>query len=67
MESLRAYILIAGLLDDSNAEVSFAKSRKDRALKRAVPSRSKVEEKLYEEALNKVYEVHPDWKLEELN
>lgn len=67
MESLRAYILIAGLLDDSNAEVSFAKSRKDRALKRAVPSRSKVEERLYEEALNKVYEVHPDWKLEELN
>lgn len=67
MESLRAYILIAGLLDDSNAEVSFAKSRKDRALKRAVPSRSKVEEKLYEEALNKVYEAHPDWKLEELN
>lgn len=64
MESLRAYILIAGLLDDSNGEIEFAKSRKERALKRSVPSRVAIEQKLYEEALNKVYEAHPDWKEE---
>ena len=62
MESLRAYILIAGLLDESNGEVEFAKSRKEKALKRVMPSRVEVEKKLYEEALEKVYSEHPDWK-----
>ena len=66
MESLRAYILIAGLLDESNGEVSFAKTRKDRALKRVAPGRVAVEQKLYDNALNKVYEAHPDWKLNEI-
>ena len=64
MESLRAYILIAGLLDESSGEVYFAKSRKDRALKRVMPSRVAVEEKLYNDALEKVYTSHPDWKVE---
>lgn len=63
MESLRAYILIAGLLDESNGEVEFAKSRKDRALKRS--SRATIEQKLYDGALAKVYEAHPDWKKQE--
>lgn len=62
IESLRTYILIAGLLDESNGEVEFAISRKDRALKRAIPSRAETEKLLYENALNKVYEAHPDWK-----
>ena len=62
MESLRAYILIAGLLDESNGEVEFAKSRKDKALKRVATGRKEVEQKLYDEALKKVYEAHPDWK-----
>ena len=66
MPSLRAYILIAGLLDESNGEVTFAKSRKDKALKRAGSSRREVESKLYEEALAKVYSAHPDW-VSELN
>lgn len=65
MESLRAYILIAGLLDQSNGEVEFAKSRKDRALKRSLPARAEIESKLYEDALNKVYTEHPDWKQEQ--
>ena len=62
MESLRAYILIAGLLDESNGEVEFAKSRKDKALKRVPSGRKGVEEQLYQDALNKVYEAHPDWQ-----
>ena len=61
MPSLRAYILIAGLLDESNAEVTFAKSRKDKALKRTNTGRRQVEEKLYQEALTKVYSAHQDW------
>ena len=62
IESLRTYILIAGLLDESNGEVEFAVSRKDRALKRAAPSRAETEKLLYENALKKVYDAHPDWK-----
>lgn len=62
MESLRTYILIAGLLDKSHGEVEFAKSRKERALKKCVKSRVNVEQTLYEEALEKVYSEHPDWK-----
>ena len=62
MPSLRAYILIAGILDESNGEVEFAKSRKDRALKRTSPARKEVEDKLYNEALEKVYSTHPNWK-----
>lgn len=65
MESLRAYILIAGLLDESNGEVEFAKARKEKALKRVAPARVEIEKQLYEDALKKVYEVHPDWKDEQ--
>lgn len=65
IESLRTYILIAGLLDESNGEVEFAKSRKNRALKRAAPSRVETENTLYENALKKVYEAHPDWEVKE--
>lgn len=65
MESLRAYILIAGLLDESNGEVEFAKARKEKALKRVAPARVEIEKQLYEDALKKVYEVHPDWKVEQ--
>ena len=61
MESIKAYVLIAGLLDKSRNEVEFAKSRKDRALKHTPHSRVEIENKLYEEALAKVYEAHPDW------
>lgn len=62
MESLRCYILIAGLLDESNGEVEFAKSRVDRARKRCLKSRVDIEQKLYDDALVKVYEAHPEWK-----
>lgn len=65
MESLRAYVLIAGILDESQGEVEFANSKKARALKRALPSRAKIEKGLYEDALNKIYSIHPEWKASE--
>ncbi len=61
MESLRAYILIAGMLDESNAEVTFALSRKEKAMKRALKSRATVESKLFDDALELVKKSHPDW------
>lgn len=63
MESLRAYVLIAGLLDKSIAEVQYANSRKQKALKRALASRAEIESKLYDDAINRVMAAHKDWDL----
>lgn len=63
MESLRAYVLIAGILDGSIAEVEYAKERKAKALKRALPARAKLEEVLFDEAVELVKSKHPDWEL----
>ncbi len=63
MESIRAYVLIAGMLDESLGEVEFANSRKAKAMKRALKSRAKVEEELYSDALNIVHNAHPDWDM----
>lgn len=64
MESIRAYILIAGLIEKSKGEVDYASKKIEKARKNALPSRRVIENKLYEHALEKVYEVHPKWKEE---
>ena len=64
MESLRAYILIAGLLDESQGEILYVQSKIKKAMKIALPARKEIEQQLYQDALNKVYEVHPEWKTE---
>ena len=61
MQSIRAYILIAGMIEESQSEVEFAKSKIEKAKKRALASQIKAEEKLLEKALNYVYENHPKW------
>ena len=63
MESLRAYVLIAGMLDKSFGEVQYAASRKAKAMKRALASRAEIEEKLYKDALVMVKEAHKDWDI----
>ena len=65
MESVRAYILIAGMLDESQAEVNYAISCVKKAMKRALPSRAKIEEELYKNALQIVKDNHPLWQWEE--
>ena len=61
MPSIRAYILIAGMIEGSESEVEFAKSKIERAKKKALASEIKAEEKLLEKAINYVYENHPKW------
>ncbi len=65
MESVRAYILIAGMLDDSQAEVYYAMSCVKKAMKRALPSRAKIEEKLYKDAFEIVKKTHSHWEWNE--
>ena len=64
MESLRAYVLIAGMLDKSFGEVQYAMSRKPKAMKRALESRAKIESELYLNALKLVKQNHKDWEIE---
>ena len=64
MASIRAYILMSGLLDDSQSETMLALNRVLKAYKRTSESRQKYELKLYNEALNKVIAKHPKWELE---
>ena len=64
MVSIRAYVLMSGLLDDSQSETNLALNKVLKAYKRTPESRQKFELKLYNEALNKVIEKHPKWELE---
>ena len=64
MVSIRAYILMSGLLDDSESETMRAVNNVLKAYKRTSRNRQKFELKLYNEALNKVIEKHPKWELE---
>ena len=64
MPSIRAYILIAGMIEGSESEVAFAKSKVEKAKRRALASQIKAEEKLLEKALEYVYENHPKWEKE---
>ncbi len=62
MESLRAYLLVAGLVEDSMSECIYVLERKQSALKRSVePGRKDIETALFERAFVKVKEAHPDW------
>lgn len=64
MASIRAYILMSGLLDDSQSETMIALNKVLKAYKRTSESRQKFELKLYNEALNKVIAKHPKWELD---
>ena len=64
MASIRAYVLMSGLLDDSQSETMLALNKVLKAYKRTSESRQKYELKLYNEALNKVIAKHPKWELE---
>ena len=66
MASIRAYIMIAGMIEGSESEVMFAKSKIEKAKKRALASEIIAEEKLLEKALNHVYEAHPKWEKEKV-
>ena len=62
MPSIRTYILISGLLDKSRSETEITLRNVDVAYRRTPEKRKKVEMQLYNEALNKVIQAHPDWE-----
>lgn len=67
LESVRAYTLIAGVIEGSLGEVKYAQGKIAKATKNALPSRVEIEKKLNEQALQKVYSIHPKWAEEKTN
>lgn len=64
LESLRAYLLVAGLIEESQSECAYVLERKQRAEKRSSePGRKAIENSLFAEALALVKTSHSDWKL----
>ena len=64
MQSIRAYLLMSGLLDKSRSECIIALNNVYRAFKKTPKNRQKVEVALFNEALEKVVAAHKDWELE---
>lgn len=64
MPCIRAYILMAGLLDKSRSETVLAADKVIKAYKKTDKQQRKVEVVLYNEAIRKVIDAHPSWELE---
>ena len=64
MASIRAYLLMSGLLDKSRSECIIALNNVYRAFKHTPQNRQETEITLFNEALQKVVDAHPDWELE---
>ena len=64
MASIRAYLLMSGLLDRSRSECIIALNNVYRAFRRTPKNRKNTELTLFNEALDKVVAAHPDWELE---
>ena len=64
MASIRAYLLMSGLLDKSRSECIIALNNVYRAFKHTPKNRQQTEVALFNEALQKVVDAHPDWELD---
>ena len=60
---LRAYILVAGILDKSRSECTRNLAKVFKAYKRTPETKRAIESKLFNLAIDKVNEKHPDWEL----
>ena len=64
MASIRAYLLMSGLLDKSRSECIIALNNVYRAFKHTPKNRQQTEITLFNEALDRVCKAHPDWELD---
>lgn len=64
MASIRAYLLMSGLLDKSRSECIIALNSVYKAFKKTPKNRQATEVTLFNEALDKVVTAHPDWELD---
>lgn len=59
--SIRAYILISGLFDDSKSECKLALEKVSKAYKSTPVNRRKIESKLFNMCLDEILAKHPKW------
>ena len=64
MQSIRAYLLMSGLLDRSRSECIIALNNVYKAFKKTPKNRQATELTVFNEALDKVVAAHPDWELD---
>ena len=64
MASIRAYLLMSGLLDKSRSECIIALNNVYKAFKKTPKNRQATEVALFNEALDRVVAAHADWELE---
>ena len=64
MPSIRAYILMSGILDKSRSETELALNKVIKAFKKTAKDRQPIEMKLYNNALKRVIDAHPNWNLD---
>ncbi len=62
MPSIRTYILVSGLIEKSESETMIALKNAEKAYNKTTDKRKHVERTLYNEALQKVIDAHPNWK-----
>lgn len=61
--SVRAYLLVCGLVEESEGEVLHALEKMKKAMKHTAFGLIQLEEHLTEKALDKILEIQPNWKL----
>lgn len=65
--SVRAYLLVSGLVDESEIEAKAALDNSDKAIKSSGEEKKGIEITLIKESLKKVMEAHPDWDFKDYN
>ena len=63
MASIRTYLLMSGMLDKSRSECLIAINNINKGLNRTPKQRRNIEISLFNEAIDKVNELHPKWEL----
>lgn len=64
LQTVRAYMMIAGMIEESQSEVEYAQGKVEKAKRRAPASVILTEEKLLESTLDLIYKTHPKWTKE---
>ena len=63
MASVRAYILVSGLFDNSKSECTLMLQKLTKAYKRVPKNHRKVECELFNDTLRLINEAHPKWEI----
>ena len=63
MATLRAYILVSGLFDNSKSECTLMLEKLNKAYKKVPKNHRKVELELFNDSLKMINELHPKWEI----